>query len=76
MSVTLEWLWALTLRGNGIADTFSLGLMGCLYGLQSLLSVDKLLLNDTAGMAFSLLLPCLPIYPALGQENLVLEISW
>lgn len=76
-----QWHWSgcghsWNLRGNGIADTFGLGLMGCLYGLQSLLGVDNLLLDVTAGMAFSLLLPCLPAYPALDQENLVLEISW
>lgn len=44
------WCWSgcghfENLRGNGIADTFSLGLIGCLYGLQSLFGIDQLLLD-------------------------------
>lgn len=45
------------LRGNGISDTFSLSLLGCVCRLQLLLHIDELLQDVTAEMTFSLLLP-------------------
>lgn len=77
MSVTLEWLWAfLESKRKWNCRHIWFGFDGMFIWFAVTFGVDNLLLDVTAGMAFTLLLPCLPTYPALDQENLVLEISW